>query len=120
MHFRPGGSRLSRQKIKTFDNVFITFYFTLVLNLFSAILRGVHFFQGEVGVKIISIENFRNLWFSRGSEPQYPRPTGSAHVNSWSSYQPRDRLIDGVSPFCESCIILRNIRCDFNGVIKYF
>ena len=48
---RGGGSRLSRQKIKTFDNVFITFYFTLVLNLFSVILRGVQLFPGEVGVK---------------------------------------------------------------------
>ena len=38
-NFRQGGSRLSRQK-KPFDNVFIIFYLTLVLNvnLFSVIL----------------------------------------------------------------------------------
>ena len=52
----------AQPKIKTFDNVFITFYFTLVLNLFSVILRGVQLFlQGKWGSKLISIENFRNL-----------------------------------------------------------
>ena len=35
----------AQPKIKTFDNVFITFYFTLVLNLFSVILRGVQLFS---------------------------------------------------------------------------
>ena len=43
--FRQGGSRLSRQK-KTFDNVFIIFYLTLVLNLFSVILS--FFFKGKL------------------------------------------------------------------------
>ena len=36
-NFCLGGSRFSQQK-KTFDNVFIIFYLTLVLNLFSVIL----------------------------------------------------------------------------------
>ena len=36
-NFRQGGSRLSQQK-KPFENVFIIFYLTLVLNFFSVIL----------------------------------------------------------------------------------
>ena len=76
-NFRLGVSRLSQQKIP-FDNVFIIFYLTLVLNLFSVILSffrkaillkgsswgptfskgGVSnsFFQGKWGSTLISIE----------------------------------------------------------------
>ena len=45
---RGGGGGVQAQPT---ENKITTFYFTLVLNLLSVILRGVQLFPGEVGVK---------------------------------------------------------------------
>ena len=49
MEFSSRGVQTLPTANKTFGNAFITFYFTLVLNLFSVILRGVQLFSRGIG-----------------------------------------------------------------------
>ena len=70
-NFRLGVSRLSQQKIP-FDNVFIIFYLTLVLNLFSVILsffRKAILLKGSSWGPTFSKGGCQTL-FSRGSGGQ--------------------------------------------------